>query len=917
MGHDDYVAQSLKSIQQSLKKDFDSITSISKTHPKAAYIFLSSCMPMVINHYMQTVKPHLMADIIDWFKAAQRETLNVIADGKLNDLSWDLARNMPAGINQIDPSAPYVSSITIALPVLVEAYPELLAVLKHKLIADLALTGTLVDDIHETTSPANSLDAMDDGDCDDADTTSITSTSESMECADPQLTPEPSAALASHICNDSLVDETASDTADESTVSATMELGEQTQPTLFVAPPAHTSSYFYRLYNLQGGKHLHDEASRRSVVDQFPTYTPIEGDGDCLITLISHHLLTGNTKLGDTHPAENLATIFQILQDSVIAVERILQPASSTSMPHNPLINRMRQLHSIITSSADPHSLCVHLDNDQDAHKVMNECVRHHIAYNMYKLHATETTHINAQRQSGLADEQIFQQHTYTTHSLLLDDRGNTITIQQFLMRVLTDKEPIGYEIYFHIAAFFNFSFHIHHLQQSASDISTFGTLIRHDIPDTVRHLAPPLHVLFAHSHFSILHPPGEQPLHPDAPKPIIYLSALLASYDTDVSNPRRKTHSDFLKKVFASRDAVLDTASNALQPYFQHIAILQQLESSTTLLELLSLTPDGTTKLQSRLAAPAKQKALTDFKDKVTATNDAHLISHVMSTLEREATLYLTSLAKSDESPTAFSRTLCRTLHLIPNSSASFDGIGCICTSSKCGAKCDALSGHQYNCKQFKDQKKSTHNAVAMIVVQALQAAQVAVSYETKNFLFDEVTGKDRRPDFTVLGHLNDDRFPPNTYGDVMITTTHPKEFTIKQAKTPHDRCLYGVKFKHDKYATVTNSNMLVPIVIDSAGHIAPSSMQFLNAIFHKISTNNQIPFSKTQSYWLKMISCAVHKGITADIINVEKSSRLHNLALQGLNSNAKHDCVDAIFILEHDSVSDSNPQHENALRE
>ena len=132
------------------------------------------------------------------------------------------------------------------------------------------------------------------------------------------------------------------------------------------------------------------------------------------------------------------------------------------------------------------------------------------------------------------------------------------------------------------------------------------------------------------------------------------------------------------------------------------------------------------------------------------------------------------------------------------------------------------------------------------------------------------------------------------------MITTTHPKDLSIKQALTPHDRCLYGCKFKHRQYANVTNNHLMVPFIIDSAGHIARSSMFFLEAIFRKISLQSQIPFSNIKQYWLKTISSTLHQGITTEIIICEKSSKSHALALQGLDSLAQNQCIDNILTRE-----------------
>ena len=149
------------------------------------------------------------------------------------------------------------------------------------------------------------------------------------------------------------------------------------------------------------------------------------------------------------------------------------------------------------------------------------------------------------------------------------------------------------------------------------------------------------------------------------------------------------------------------------------------------------------------------------------------------------------------------------------------------------------------------------------------------------------------------------------------MITTTHPKNLTIRQALTPHDRCLYGCKFKHRQYVNVTNNHLMVPFIIDSAGHIARSSMHFLEAIFRKISFKSQIPFSNIKQYWLKTISSTLHQGITSEIIICEKSSQSHALALQGLNSQEHNHFIENVLTHERESYSDSSPVFEASLRD
>jgi hypothetical protein len=328
--------------------------------------------------------------------------------------------------------------------------------------------------------------------------------------------------------------------------------------------------------------------------------------------------------------------------------------------------------------------------------------------------------------------------------------------------------------------------------------------------------------------------------------------------------------------------------------------------------MDLLSLSTDGLKNLQSKLSAPIKANALASFMKEIEETGDANIISHMMSTLESESTLFLRSSESSHEPPEFFRRSLCRVLRISPFKEDSAENIPCLCGKSTL----DNYGDHQYNCKASKASKISTHNAINRIITQAIKTSGTAVCSEPRNVIFNEKTGANRIPDGTILGDLGDPRYPPGTYWDTMITTTHPKDLSIKQALTPHDRCLYGCKFKHRQYTNVTNSHLMVPFIIDSAGHIARSSMFFLEAIFRKISLQSQIPFSNIKQYWLKTISSILHQGITTDIIICEKSSKSHSLALQGLDSLAQNQFVDNILTHERESFSDSNPVFEASLR-
>jgi len=451
-----------------------------------------------------------------------------------------------------------------------------------------------------------------------------------------------------------------------------------------------------------------------------------------------------------------------------------------------------------------------------------------------------------------------------------------------------------------------------------STSISTFQEVDVHRLPDEIECLAPPLHLLFGHSHFTVIYPPGQQPPTLITPtlitqNPNIFLSDIIASYDKDIDNPQNKHHSKFLTEILTSPTLPYsESVDTTLAPFFHHLSVLQEIDPNISLMGLLSLTTEGCKKLQSRLTAPIKAKALATFKAQVADTNDAHLISHIMSTLHPESTLFLRSTEPSEESPESYRRSLCRVLHIAADKTDSINDVNCMCGKSHL----DNFCNHQYNCKGSKDFKISTHNSINKIIVRALKSAEVAVKYEPTKLIRDEITGADRVPDFIVLGHLDDPIYVPGTYGDCMITTTHPMHLNSKQALTPHNRCLYGVKYKLTQYATVSNNHLLVPVVIDSAGHIAPSTMHFLESIFRKISSSNQISFSQTKNYWLKMISCALHQGITADICNIETISRRHNLLLKGSNSTAKHDFLDSIAVHERDSMTDSSAMFERSLR-
>ena len=582
-------------------------------------------------------------------------------------------------------------------------------------------------------------------------------------------------------------------------------------------------------------------------------------------------------------------------------------------IPGIPLITYLQQMHTLIASAADAHLECLSHVNNSNWDSAMCAAVRYQLAAGFLTKYLTEDEEIQELLQEGLSEEEIHRRKIYITPSLLIADDNSIIDIYQFLHTLLTEKEFIPYSLYEHVSEIFIFDFRVMELKFNDFTLtSSFTEIINQSLSVYARPVAPPLCVLFAHSHFNVLYKHGEQ--QPSAPNPTRLLSDILAWYDKDADEQPNKHHSAFLRDIFASKDTPIDSpVMDTLRPFFVHLHLLQNIDPSLTLLDLLSLTSEGCNKLQSKLSAPMKDTALKKFKADVAATQDKYLISHVMSTLEPEATLYLRSTEPSDEQPESFRRSLCRTLRIDPNNGTTVADLKCPCNKSNL----DDLGEHAYNCQCSQSFKVQTHNAVTEIFVQALKAAEVAVAYEPKHLIRDELTGANRVPDFTILGHLDDDNYPPGTYADCMITTTHPAGFTNIQALTPHDRCLYGVKYKLDQYATVTNNHLLVPIIFDSAGHMAKVSMHLLDAICRKISSSNQIPFSVTKNYWLKKISCALHQGITADITNIEKSAKRHRVTLQGVNTTAKQDCVDTIFIHERESMSDSNPMYEKSLRE